>query len=86
MRPRRPGTTARIGQVAGNATRLDQGTLHPALVRLEQKDWTRGACRATEKNREASAVTRSKTRALAGHADWRHRPADLMNRLPADRA
>ena len=45
---------------------LNQGTLYPALVRLEQKGWIKGAWRTTETNREAKfyAMTKPGEKAL----------------------
>ena len=37
------GLAARLEQVAEHPLLLNQGTLYPALVRLEQKGWTKGA-------------------------------------------
>jgi PadR family transcriptional regulator, regulatory protein PadR len=77
------GIAARIEQVANHTLRLNQGTLYPALVRLEQKGWIKGTWQTTENNREAKyyAVTRSGARALADQAAWWQRSADLVNRL-----
>src|SRR5262252_4902533 len=77
------GIAARIEQVAENALRLNQGTLYPALVRLEQKAWIKGSWRTTQNNREAKyyTITASGTRALAEQAEWWQRSADLVNRL-----
>ena len=47
------GIAARIEQVANQALRLNQGTLYPALVRLEQKGWIKGTWQTTENSREA---------------------------------
>jgi PadR family transcriptional regulator, regulatory protein PadR len=82
------GIAARIEQVAEQAIRLNQGTLYPALVRLEQKGWIKGSWRTTENNREAKyyAVTRAGTRALADEAAWWLRSASLVNRLLTDGA
>jgi PadR family transcriptional regulator len=44
---------ARIEQIADHALTLNQGTLYPALVRLEQKSWTKGRWARTDNNREA---------------------------------
>src|SRR5690242_12645958 len=76
------GIAARIEQVAGNSVRLNQGTLYPALVRLEQKGWIKGTWQVTENNREARyyAITRPGTRALGEQSEWWHRSADLVNR------
>ena len=80
------GIAARIEQVAEQAIRLNQGTLYPALVRLEQKGWIKGAWQTTENNREAKyyAITRSGARALAQQAAWWERSAGLVNRLLAN--
>ena len=77
------GIAARIEQVAEQAIRLNQGTLYPALVRLEQKGWIKGAWQTTENNREAKyyTITRSGVRALSEQAAWWQRSAGLVNRL-----
>jgi len=77
------GIAARIEQVANEALRLNQGTLYPALVRLEQKGWIKGTWQTTENSREAKyyAITRAGARALAEQAAWWQRSAGLVNRL-----
>ena len=45
------GLAARLEQVAEPSLVLNQGTLYPALVRLEQKGWIRGTWQRTEHNR-----------------------------------
>src|SRR5919201_5182006 len=68
------GQAARLEQVAEHPLMLNQGTLYPALVRLEQKGWIKGTWQQTENNREAKyyAITKSGTRALGEQADcWR---------------
>jgi len=77
------GIAARIEQVANQALRLNQGTLYPALVRLEQKGWIKGAWQTTESNREAKyyAITRPGTRALAEQVARWQRSSDLVNRM-----
>jgi PadR family transcriptional regulator, regulatory protein PadR len=47
------GITRRIRQVSEDLIRLNQGTLYPALLRLEQKGWIRSAWGQTETGREA---------------------------------
>jgi hypothetical protein len=44
---------SRLEQVADHSFSLNQGTLYPALVRLEQKGWIKGAWQRTEKGRGA---------------------------------
>jgi len=74
---------ARIEQIADRSAKLNQGTLYPALVRLEQRGWIKGTWRTTESNREACyyAITRAGTRALAKQIDRWQRSAGLVNRL-----
>jgi PadR family transcriptional regulator PadR len=56
----------RIEQVSEDVLCLNQGTLYPALVRLEQQGWIKGAWRKTENNREAKyyAITKAGQKAL----------------------
>ncbi|HXQ77210.1 MAG TPA: PadR family transcriptional regulator, partial [Gemmatimonadaceae bacterium] len=56
----------RLEQTADHRFTLNQGTLYPALVRLEQKGWIKGSWQRTETNREAKyyAVTRTGQRGL----------------------
>src|SRR2546428_8603622 len=77
------GIAARIEQIAERPSRLNQGTLYPALVRLEQRGWIKGTWRMTESNREARyyAITKAGTRALAEQIDRWQRSAGLVNRL-----
>jgi PadR family transcriptional regulator, regulatory protein PadR len=79
------GIAARVEQIAAGALTLNQGTLYPALVRLEQKGWIRGTWRTTENNREAKyyAMTRSGNRALADQIGRWERSTGLVNRLLA---
>ena len=77
------GLAARLEQVAEDRFTLNQGTLYPALVRLEQKGWIRGSWQTTENNREAKfyTITKSGTRALEKQtARWR-RLSGLVNKL-----
>ena len=82
------GIAARIEQVANQALRLNQGTLYPALVRLEQKGWIKGDWQTTESNREAKyyAITRTGTRALADQVARWQRSSDLVNRMLTNEA
>ena len=73
----------RLAQVSDHPLSLNQGTLYPALVRLEQKGWIKGAWQKTENNREAKyyAITRSGTRALAEQTERWRRLAGLVDKL-----
>ncbi|HEY2907426.1 MAG TPA: PadR family transcriptional regulator [Vicinamibacterales bacterium] len=77
------GLTARLEQIADHPLSLNQGTLYPALVRLEQKGWIKGAWQNTENNREAKyySITKAGSRALQQQtARWR-RLAGLVDKL-----
>src|SRR5215469_14280272 len=57
---------SRLEQLAEHRFVLNQGTLYPALVRLEQRGWIRSSWQRTENNREAKyyTITKSGARAL----------------------
>jgi transcriptional regulator len=73
----------RLEQVAEPSLRLNQGTLYPALVRLEQKGWIKGTWQRTEKNREAKyyGITKAGLRGLARETERWRRLATLVDRL-----
>jgi transcriptional regulator len=82
------GLTARLEQVADHPLELNQGTLYPALVRLEQRGLIKGTWQRTESNREAKyyAITRAGVRALEKQtARWR-RLAGLVDKLLLNQA
>src|SRR3954453_22018397 len=47
------GIARRIEQVSGDSLRLNQGTIYPALLRLEQRGWIKGEWGKSEANRRA---------------------------------
>jgi len=73
----------RLAQVSDHPLSLNQGTLYPALVRLEQKGWIKGTWQRTESNREAKyyAITKAGTRALDKQAERWRRLAGLVDKL-----
>ena len=77
------GLAARLEQVADHPLSLNQGTLYPALVRLEQKGWIKGAWQRTETNREAKyySITKAGARALEKQAERWRRLAGLVDKL-----
>ena len=77
------GLAARLEQVAEHPLMLNQGTLYPALVRLEQKGWIRGAWQRTESNREAKyySITKAGSRALEKQTERWRRLAGLVDKL-----
>jgi PadR family transcriptional regulator PadR len=73
----------RLQQVSEDLLNLNQGTLYPALVRLEQYGWIKGAWGRTESNREAKfySITKNGEKALDKETlRWR-RMAGLVERL-----
>ena len=80
------GLAARLEQVAQPSLTLNQGTLYPALVRLEQKGWIKGAWQRTESNREAKyySLTRAGRRAAQEQAERWRRLAGLVEKLLVD--
>jgi transcriptional regulator len=74
---------ARLEQVADHSLALNQGTLYPALVRLEQKGWIKGTWRLTEHNREAKyyVITKAGTRAVERQTERWRRLAGLVDKL-----
>jgi transcriptional regulator len=80
------GLAARLEQVADHPFTLNQGTLYPALVRLEQKGWIKGSWQKTEANREAKfyAITRPGTRALDQQTEKWRRLSALVDKLLLD--
>ena len=77
------GLASRLEQVAEHPLMLNQGTLYPALVRLEQKGWIKGTWQRTESHREAKyyAITKAGTRALDKQAERWRRLAGLVDKL-----
>jgi len=73
----------RIQQFSEDLLHLNQGTLYPALVRLEQQGRIKGTWGMTESNREAKfyAITKSGEKALAEETlRWR-RMSGLVDKL-----
>jgi PadR family transcriptional regulator PadR len=80
------GLAARLEQVAQPSLTLNQGTLYPALVRLEQKGWIKGAWQRTETNREAKyySLTRAGARAVQEQTERWRRLSGLVEKLLLD--
>ena len=77
---------SRLEQVAEHPLMLNQGTLYPALVRLEQRGWIKGSWRKTETNRDAKyyAITTAGRRAVERQAERWRRLSGLVNKLLLD--
>lgn len=51
----------RIEQVSDNTVALNQGTIYPALLRLEQRGWIKAEWGTSESNRRARFYTLTRT-------------------------
>jgi transcriptional regulator len=73
----------RLEQVSDHPFSLNQGTLYPALVRLEQKGWIKGRWQKTEHNREAKyyGITKAGEQALSQQTERWRRLVGLVDKL-----
>jgi transcriptional regulator len=73
----------RLAQVSDHPLSLNQGTLYPALVRLEQKGHIKGAWGTTDSNREAKfyRLTRAGQAELKRQTEKWQRLSGLVNKL-----
>ena len=81
------GIARRIEQVAEGALALNQGTIYPALLRLEQKGWIASDWGTSENNRRARfyEITKAGRKQLAAEVDLWERTVAMMNRMLEDR-
>lgn len=77
------GIARRIEQAAQGSLALNQGTIYPALVRLETKGWIASDWGTSENNRRARfyAITRSGRKQLATETEAWTRTVEIVNRL-----
>jgi transcriptional regulator len=77
------GVARRIEQVTGGGLALNQGTIYPALLRLEQKGWIRSAWGTSEHNRRARfySITAAGRRQLVAETKVWARTVSMVNRL-----
>lgn len=73
----------RIEQMAEGSLSLNQGTIYPALLRLEQKGWISSKWGTSENNRRARfySITKSGRKQLAVEAEHWGQTVAMMNRL-----
>jgi len=76
----------RLQQVSEDLLNLNQGTLYPALVRLEQQGWIKGAWGTTESRREAKfySITRAGQKALGEETERWRQLSGLVEKLLAE--
>jgi len=79
------GIARRIEQVSENLLQLNQGTLYPALLRLQQKGWITSKDGVSENNRRARfySITRAGRRQLKKEAENWERMTAVIARLLA---
>jgi transcriptional regulator len=77
------GIAQRIQQVSDNVLQLNQGTLYPALLRLEQRGWIVSKWGSSENNRRARfySLTRSGRKQLDRETEGWQRIVGVMERL-----
>jgi transcriptional regulator len=82
------GIARRIEQVAQGSLALNQGTIYPALLRLEQKAWIKSRWGTSENNRRARfyEVTRAGRKQLAAETEDWARTVAMVNRLLEDQS
>ena len=73
----------RIEQVAQGSLALNQGTIYPALLRLQQKGWIDSEWGTSENNRRARfySITRAGRKQLAAEAASWARTVEMMSRM-----
>lgn len=80
------GLARRIEQAFDGTLALNQGTIYPALLRLEQKGWIRSEWGTSENNRRARfyRITAAGRKQLTTEADHWARTVAMVNRLLED--
>ena len=77
------GIARRIEQTSGNKLALNQGTLYPALLKLEQMGWISSKWGASDNNRRARyyQITRSGRKQLKAETENWSRASDIIARF-----
>ena len=79
------GIARRIEQVSGDLLEVNQGTIYPALLKLEQMGWIRARWSTSENNRRAkyySLTATGRRKLLAEEEEWR-RTSAIVSRFLA---
>lgn len=79
------GIAQRIQQVFDDLLTLNQGTLYPALLRLEQRGWIKSKWGVSDNNRRANyySLTQAGRKQLAAEQESWERMASVIARLLA---
>jgi PadR family transcriptional regulator PadR len=82
------GLARRIEQVTQGSLSLNQGTIYPALLRLEQRGWIGSAWGASENNRRARfySITRAGRKQLKAQVEGWTRTVAMVGRLLEDKS
>jgi transcriptional regulator len=77
------GLARRIEQVSGEAISLNQGTLYPALVRLEQRGWITSSWGVSDTGRRARFydITKPGRRQLRAEAESWKKTSSIIDRF-----
>lgn len=77
------GIAQRLRQISNNVLQLNQGTLYPALLRLEQRGWIASKWGRSENNRRARfyKITRSGRKQLQIETENWEKMAGIIARL-----
>ena len=79
------GIAVRVQQVSEDLVKLNQGTLYPALLRLEQRGWISSKWGVSDNNRKAKyyTLTKSGRKQLVAETESWERMASVIGRLIA---
>ena len=77
------GIARRIEQISGDLLALNQGTLYPSLLRLEQMGWVTSKWGVSDNNRRAKfySITRAGKKQLAAESRNWERISDILGRF-----
>ena len=77
------GIARRIEQISGDILRLNQGTIYPALLHLEQMGWIRSKWGVSENNRRAKyySITPAGHKQLVAEEEGWRRTSEIVLRF-----
>jgi PadR family transcriptional regulator, regulatory protein PadR len=80
------GIARRLQQVSEDSMNLNQGTIYPALVRIEQRGWSISSWSKTENSREAKyyTITRAGLKAPNEETERWRQMASVVEKLLAE--
>jgi transcriptional regulator len=82
------GIARRVEQLSDNSLSLNQGTIYPALLRLQKKKWIKAEWGTSDKNRRAKfySLTKAGEKQLAAETqNWQRAVATMARCLAASR-